>query len=364
MDLKEKELEALRDQVHNLDLSDPADRARYEYWRQVYFAAAEKSKDWAYDDRGKSEVREGKPIKGKITVGIGFNMDRGKKARDEWDEAFKNEERPPDFDAVKAGKRRITHAQIKLLFDNAVEKRERGLRELYGSRWGKLRPNERLAIVSAYYTGSKTVDCNSKFYGHIRKYYETGDERYLNYAIVEIEKHSNPQRNTKIGAGIDNRRRAEGLLLRSMECPLYSKPGEPVCPKRPLTVKEGETVLPRAVDTWQRPSSAQDEEYYIWRTKGDERVRPLCRSHANRVFSWTNPMIVFKPGEATYCRCTAEPVPHLVTVVPSRVTSVKKDVQRVYTYTKDDFWALWQSLMRLREQTERLLHDREQYHSV
>jgi hypothetical protein len=76
----------------------------------------------------------------KMTVGIGFNMDRGQEARDEWDEAFKNEEHPPDFEAVKAGHKRITHAQIKRLFDDAVEKRGEDLKGIYGSRWDKLRP--------------------------------------------------------------------------------------------------------------------------------------------------------------------------------------------------------------------------------
>jgi hypothetical protein len=67
----------------------------------------------------------------------------------------------------------------------------------------------------------------------MRKYYETGEERYLDRAAIEIEKHSNPQRDTKIGKGMDSRRRAEGQMLCSMECPLYSKPGEPRFPNVP-----------------------------------------------------------------------------------------------------------------------------------
>jgi len=90
----------------------------------------------------------------------------------------------------------------------------------------------------------------------------------------------------------------------------------------------------------------------------------LCRSHANRVFSWKNPQIAFKSGEAKYCRCTAEPMPHVVTVVPSRVTSVKKGEQRMFSCTEDDFWALWRSLMRLREGIEQLASDRERQNAA
>jgi len=360
MSLDAKDLVPIRDHLHNLDLSKPENLALYKYWHRIYFAGEEGYEDLAYDDKTGKSVREKPDVEGNVTVGIGFNMNRGEQAKDEWEDAFQGEERAPDFDAVKTGKRRLTHAQITKLFDNAIQKREKQLSRIYGAQWSKLRANERLAIESAYYTGPRTVNGRSRFYAHMKKYDETGDEQYLQKAIVEIERFSNPDKNK----GIASRRKAEGQMLRSMECPLYSKPGEPRCPKRPLAVKEGETVLPRGVDTWQRPSSAQDEQYYIWRTQGDERVRPLCRSHANRVFSWTNPTIAFKPGEAKYCRCTAEPVPHLVTVVPNRVTSVKKGEQRVYTYTEDDFWALWRSLMRLREQTERLLHDREQHHAA
>lgn len=346
MNLSTRELVIIRDRLHNLDWSNPENLARYKHWRYVYFCGAEEAWSWAYDDATKDKVRDNPDVRGNVTVGIGFNMNRGQDARDEWNKAFEGEESPPDFDAIKEGRKHLTNAQIEKLFNQSITQRERELAGIYGSCWKKLRANERLAIESAYYPGSKTADRNSRFYGYMKKYYETGEERYFDNAILEIEKYSNPKKNK----GIARRRRAEALMLRSMDCPLYSKPGEPLCPQRALTAKEGITLLSHAVDTWPRPTSAEDGDYYIWRTQEDERVRDDCRSHANRICAWKDPKITNKPGEAEGCRCNAEPVPHLITVIPRPAKAPhRKDMQPMCMCTDETLLIMWQVYERLRD---------------
>ncbi len=47
--------------------------------------------------------------------------------------------------------------------------------------------------------------------------------------------------------------------------------------------------------------------HYIWRTRGDGRVRASHAANNGRIFSWDNPPPMGHPGEDYNCRCTAEP---------------------------------------------------------
>jgi hypothetical protein len=46
--------------------------------------------------------------------------------------------------------------------------------------------------------------------------------------------------------------------------------------------------------------------YYIWRTAGDDKVRPSHAANEGRVFAWNDPPETGHPGEDFNCRCTAE----------------------------------------------------------
>ncbi len=46
---------------------------------------------------------------------------------------------------------------------------------------------------------------------------------------------------------------------------------------------------------------------YIWRTRGDGRVRASHAANNGRIFAWDNPPPMGHPGEDYNCRCTAEP---------------------------------------------------------
>lgn len=46
---------------------------------------------------------------------------------------------------------------------------------------------------------------------------------------------------------------------------------------------------------------------YIWRTQGDEKVRPSHKSNNGKIFSYDNPPPTGNPGDEYGCRCWAEP---------------------------------------------------------
>jgi len=47
--------------------------------------------------------------------------------------------------------------------------------------------------------------------------------------------------------------------------------------------------------------------HYIWRTRGDDKVRPSHAANNGRIFAWDNPPETGHPGEDYGCRCWAEP---------------------------------------------------------
>lgn len=66
--------------------------------------------------------------------------------------------------------------------------------------------------------------------------------------------------------------------------------------------------------------------HYIWRTRGDNKVRAAHAANNGRIFSWDNPPPTGHPGEDYGCRCTAEPYygyvifdPPIETVYPELV---------------------------------------------
>lgn len=48
---------------------------------------------------------------------------------------------------------------------------------------------------------------------------------------------------------------------------------------------------------------------YVWRSREDEKVRPVHAAYDGQVFNWNAPPIDGHPGQAYNCRCVAEPVP-------------------------------------------------------
>ena len=77
MNLSSLQLSRLRDCLHNLDLNQDEDKAFFLGLAQFYVTDAEGFYQRAYDDETRDFVTPKYKPKGKVTIGIGFNMSRG-----------------------------------------------------------------------------------------------------------------------------------------------------------------------------------------------------------------------------------------------------------------------------------------------
>jgi GH24 family phage-related lysozyme (muramidase) len=124
----------------------------YAQKRYDFLVGAEASREYAYDDATGKTVTDGVPKKGKITVGIGFNMDR-KDGR----QVFKNalDLTDADFDAVYTGKQKLTPVQIRRLFDYNADEAENVVKSRLGD--APLTEHQRLALVSMAFNGPSLI---------------------------------------------------------------------------------------------------------------------------------------------------------------------------------------------------------------
>ena len=113
-------------------------------------------------------------------------MDRSE-ARAEWESVFGNE---ISFDKVYRGKKQIDDTQMLRLLKYSVDPREKELARKYGDTWNLLRPNEKIAIISAYYNGPGLVNDTTRFFANLKKYTETNDPKYLKEAAIELGERS------------------------------------------------------------------------------------------------------------------------------------------------------------------------------
>lgn len=220
MALKEKETVKLREKIEALDLSDPDDLATYEKERFEYIKTGEGAESESYTD-----------TEGNRTVGVGFNMDRGQSARDEWNEAFEDlpADKRPDFDKVYNGKKPLDDTEIELLTNHSIEIREEELERIYGDNLNEVDPNVRLAIEDAYYNTPELVKDGTKFKESIEKHIEArkrsdteSANKHLDNATWEIRKRSNPRFDDEGNPipenrrrGIQNRRNSESQMMNS-----------------------------------------------------------------------------------------------------------------------------------------------------
>ena len=55
-----------------------------------------------------------------------------------------------------------------------------------------------------------------------------------------------------------------------------------------------------------RVSADRPTTHYIWRTRGDGKVRPSHAANKGKIFAWDDPSLTGHPGEEYGCRCWAE----------------------------------------------------------
>ena len=77
--------------------------------------------------------------------------------------------------------------------------------------------------------------------------------------------------------------------------------------QKEIDVLDGEAPNPRLGRILSDDMQKNPDDYYIWRTKGDDKVRDRHKERDGKVFNWHIPPTGGHPGEDYNCRCWAEP---------------------------------------------------------
>lgn len=192
-------IKEMRNKLFALNLNTPEGQKEYADLLYSFILLNEGSETQAYLDTA-----------GKLTVGIGFNMDAGT-ARAEWQKVFGNS---VSFEDVYNKKRSLVEAEIRKLFDLSIAVRRAEIKRIYGAAWDRFKGNERVAIEDAYFNAPVLVNGRTNFYRQMCAYVQTCDKNCLLKAIYEIKSNSNPTNHK----GIQNRRDKQAEILSSHLC--------------------------------------------------------------------------------------------------------------------------------------------------
>ena len=162
----------------------------------------------------------GLPPNGKITVGVGFNMDQNG-AKNEWLKIFPDNN--PNFEDVKNGKLNLDKDQSNALFQESFNSRYKIISNHYKDYWNKLNGNEQIAIMSVGYVKPALVTKwkgeETNFSKNMKLWVSTKNETFLDNAIKEIRFNSGSQAG-KI-TNLQNRRNQEAEILATNKSPIY-----------------------------------------------------------------------------------------------------------------------------------------------
>ena len=89
--------------------------------------------------------------------------------------------------------------------------------------------------------------------------------------------------------------------------PRYDKDDDP---RGQIDVESENSPNPRLNDILADDMQKNPEDYYIWRTKKDDKVRGKHAEREGEIFNWHVPPEGGHPGENYNCRCRAEPYSH------------------------------------------------------
>jgi hypothetical protein len=87
---------------------------------------------------------------------------------------------------------------------------------------------------------------------------------------------------------------------------IFRSPVHACC--QPQYSKAFNTYLRRGTPIDLSFKQARPTTHYVWRTRGDKKVRSSHSANNGKIFSWDNPPPTGHPGEDYGCRCNAEPV--------------------------------------------------------
>lgn len=188
-----------RNKLFTLDLTCPEDQKQYGDLLYQFILTNEGSRAQAYLD-----------TVGKVTVGIGFNMDASS-AKAQWTQVFGS---ALAFADVYSKKRNLAESEIRQLFDLSISARRQEIKKIYGAAWDQFTGNEKVGIEDAYFNAPVLVSGKTNFYRQMCAYVQTGDQNCLLKAIYEIKSNSNPTNHK----GIQNRRDKQAEMLSSHLC--------------------------------------------------------------------------------------------------------------------------------------------------
>ena len=189
----------MRDRLFDLDLGCPEDQEEYNDLLYSFILLNEGSRAQAYVD-----------TVGKVTVGIGFNMDAST-APAQWNQAFGGS---VSFDDVYHKRRNLSECEIRTLFDLSITVRRQEVKKIYAAEWDQLPCNIRVGIEDAYFNAPSLVGPKTHFHLGICNFVQTGDEQYLGNAIYEIKDNSNPTH----CPGLQHRRDRQAEMLSLPAC--------------------------------------------------------------------------------------------------------------------------------------------------
>ena len=315
MEIGEKEAANLRNELHNLNMTNSFDHEVY-YDKLLYIiASGEGFKPQIYRD-----------TKGILTIGYGFNMDRGSASKNEWDNIFKG---ALSFEDAKNGEIEITKVQARALKKFGVWLREKELAKIYAPYWNKMRLNERAILTDLYYQQPKLAGSKTRFCTNLKKYYRTGNSDYFELAITEVKLHSSYSKNPIERIRLQNRNDIRAIILDSRNSSLYSNPHDELIPEdKKIKIVLGETIIPREVSA-KFPKTSDLGDYYIWRTRMDDKVRSAHTKYEGRVFRHNAQMI--HPSEDYNCRCYKERLP-----INAEIIEQKSQMLKDSTIKEDD----------------------------
>lgn len=78
-------------------------------------------------------------------------------------------------------------------------------------------------------------------------------------------------------------------------------------------------------------------QIYVWRTKGDDKVRTSHKENNGKIFTRDNPPATGHPGLDYNCRCIAEPYVRGVTEYANQ-TVISDTTESIYKWSNFDFW--------------------------
>ncbi len=206
------QIQDLMNRLNNPNLTS----VEYSQIRYEFVKLNEASFNQIYDDKTGKTITTPSQAKGYVSIGVGFNMDRGQEARTEWNAAFGGS---ISFDDVYNNRVQLNENQVRQLYDYSVSVRESEVSAIYKNV--NLTPAQRLVVEDMYFNTPSLVngkvDSNGKYTGtnffkNLDQYVKTSDQTYLDNVLKEILENSNKSEGQLL-IGLSNRRLKEAAIL-------------------------------------------------------------------------------------------------------------------------------------------------------